>query len=84
MTFALISECGSPSTITPEGNDPTVETFNINTQTALFTLDLSLDYEVVTLYTVVIQVEDNVKTPPSTGTITVKVGIYSINWNHHS
>ncbi|VDI72872.1 Hypothetical predicted protein, partial [Mytilus galloprovincialis] len=65
-------ECGSPSTITPEGNDPTVETFNINTQTALFTLDLSLDYEVVTLYTVVIQVEDNVKTPPSTGTITVK------------
>ncbi|XP_052065558.1 uncharacterized protein LOC127705275 [Mytilus californianus] len=74
-------ECGSPSTITPEGNDPTVETFNINTQTALFILDLSLDYEVVTLFTVVIQVEDNVKTPPSTGTITAKIKIKDVNDN---
>jgi hypothetical protein len=32
----------------------------------------------MTVYTVVIQVEDNVKTPPTTGTITVKVCKWTI------
>jgi hypothetical protein len=59
--------------MTPESHDPTTETFTLNTGVALFTLDSGLDYEVNTGYSVVMEVVDPGKTPPSTGTITIKV-----------
>ncbi|XP_061171608.1 uncharacterized protein LOC133181081 [Saccostrea echinata] len=74
-------ECATPSTITPESYDGSVETFTMNTETALFTLDSSLDYEVNTTYSVVMEVVDTGKTPPSTGTITVKVKVSDVNDN---
>ncbi|KAK3095292.1 hypothetical protein FSP39_012895, partial [Pinctada imbricata] len=74
--------CSVPSTITPEGHDPTTEAFTITTEQALLTLDsTTLDYEVNTTYSVVMQVVDAGKTPPSTGTITVKIKVTDINDN---
>ena len=73
MLISLIAACSVPSTITPESYDPTTESFTITTEQALLTLDSSVDYEVNTTYSVVMQVVDSGKTPPSTGTITVKV-----------
>lgn len=65
--------CATPSTITPEGYDGTTETFTVNMGVVLLTLDSSLDYEVKTSYSVVMETVDTGKTPPTTGTITVKV-----------
>lgn len=69
----MFAECATPSTITPEGHDPSVEVFTVNTEIALLTLDTSLDYEVNQLYTVTLQVVDTLRSPAATGTITVKV-----------
>lgn len=70
--FYIIA-CATPSTTTPESHDGTTEAFTLTTGVALFTLDSGLDYEVNTVYSVVMEVVDTGKTPPSTGTITVKV-----------
>ncbi|XP_060077614.1 uncharacterized protein LOC132557141 [Ylistrum balloti] len=74
-------ECLNSSLVTPEENDTTTETFIINTDVALFTLASSLDYETCSSYTVVMEIIDTGKTPPSTGTITVKVNVQDINDN---
>uniref|UniRef100_K1P9Z2 Thrombospondin-4 n=1 Tax=Magallana gigas TaxID=29159 RepID=K1P9Z2_MAGGI len=73
--------CATPSTITPEGYDGTTETFTVNTGVVLLTLDSSLDYEVKTSYSVVMETVDTGKTPPTTGTITVKVKVSDVNDN---
>ena len=65
--------CATPSTITPDSYDGTMETFTVTTGTVLLTLDSGLDYEVNTTYSVVMETVDTGKTPPLTGTITVKV-----------
>ena len=65
--------CATPSTITPDSYDGTTETFTVTTGTVLLTLDSGLDYEVNTTYSVVMETVDTGKTPPLTGTITVKV-----------
>lgn len=73
--------CATPSTITPESFDGTTETFTVNTGVVLFTLDSSLDYEVKTTYSVVMETVDAGKTPPTTGTITIKVKVSDVNDN---
>ncbi|XP_033751294.1 LOW QUALITY PROTEIN: uncharacterized protein LOC117335429 [Pecten maximus] len=74
-------ECASPSSITPEGHDTSVETFSITTDIGLFVLASTFDYEANTTYTVVVQVADPGKSPPTTGTITIKVKVNDVNDN---
>ncbi|XP_069131706.1 uncharacterized protein [Argopecten irradians] len=76
-------ECINTSFTGPdeENNDTTVETFTVNTGSVLFTLVSSLDYEVRSSYTVVMEVVDIGKVPPTTGTITVKVNVQDVNDN---
>ena len=57
----------------PEGNDPTVVSWTTATEKNLVTLALDVDYEVDTFYTVVLEVEDYLKSPPATGSVTLKV-----------
>ena len=67
------TECASPAVVLPEGDDSTVEQFWISDETMLAVLDLEVDYEVETSYTMVIEVVDFLRTPSLTGQATLKV-----------
>ncbi|XP_069131705.1 uncharacterized protein [Argopecten irradians] len=74
-------ECSTASSVTPEGYNTAVETFSITTDIGLFTLASAFDYEANNTYTVVVQVVDPGKTPPTTGSITIKVKVNDVNDN---
>ena len=59
----------------PEGNDQSVESWTASTEKSLVTVALAVDYEVETFYTVVLEVEDYLKSPPATGSVTLKVNV---------
>ena len=67
------TECASPAVVLAEGDDSTVEQFWISDETMLAVLDLEVDYEVETSYTMVIEVVDFLRTPSLTGQATLKV-----------
>ena len=71
------AECPVPPIIIPEPNIPGKQSFVINTQTALFSLNTSVDYEVAQRYYVVLTVTDTGhNNPPLTGQIGIRVSIY--------
>ena len=61
------TECASPAVLIPEANDTTIDSFWINHETMLAVLELEVDYEVATDYTMVIEVVDFLRTPSLTG-----------------
>ena len=67
------TECDAPATVTPEGNDTSVDSFWIDGISMLAVLDLEVDYEVETFYVMVIEVVDFLRTPVLTGQATLKV-----------
>ncbi|XP_070566935.1 uncharacterized protein [Ptychodera flava] len=77
-TFLL---CTGPVVIPTEPSHSGGQEFTITTDTALFTLDTALDYEVETEYLVVIGVIDTNASPALTGQIVVKVQVQDINDN---
>ncbi|XP_077978069.1 uncharacterized protein LOC144433608 [Glandiceps talaboti] len=75
-TFYL---CTGPAVIGDEPNVGGSQEFSIGTETALFTLDTSLDYEAEQEYIVVIGVVDMNASPALDGQIVVKVQVQDIN-----
>lgn len=74
MTSHVTAECDAPAVLLAEGNDASVEEFWIGHETMLAVLDLEVDYEVATDYTMVIEVVDFLRSPVLTGQATLKVG----------
>ncbi|XP_033105232.1 uncharacterized protein LOC117107633 [Anneissia japonica] len=65
----------------PEPNIGGSEEFDIGTDKALVTIATSLDYEQVTEYLLIIEVTDINASPPTVGSITVKIYITDLNDN---
>ena len=59
--------------VIPDQNLTGEEYFYITTEKAIVLLPLAVDYEGETAYTVIMEVVDFMKTPPMTGSITLKV-----------